>query len=102
MALRLNVEVRIYHRQPLSSVATTSAGRAKKPWGRCWEGLGSHGRDMGVESTITILANKPLPNYCNSLFIDNIDELIEFKCFHKDYSETSEIVLASYFNTVKH
>jgi len=27
----------------MSSGAITSAGRAKKPWGRCWEGLGGYG-----------------------------------------------------------
>jgi hypothetical protein len=34
---------RFTSRQPISSVATTSAGRAKKEWGRCWEGVVSMG-----------------------------------------------------------
>jgi len=46
MALRLNLEVRIYHRQPMSSGATSSAGRAKKDGGRCWEGLVGYGSGL--------------------------------------------------------
>ena len=34
-------------RQPLSSGATCSAGRAKKDWGRCWEGVVAMGVALG-------------------------------------------------------
>ena len=34
----------------MSSGATTSAGRAKKDWGRCWEGLVAMGVAVGGSS----------------------------------------------------
>ena len=42
---------RITSRQPMSSGATCSAGRQKKDWGRCWEGLVAMGVAFVIEFT---------------------------------------------------
>ena len=39
--------LRTSSRQPISSGATCSAGRAKKAWGRCWEGVVAMGVALG-------------------------------------------------------
>ena len=40
---------RFTSRQPMSSGATSSAGRAKKDWGRCWEGVVAMGVAWGMK-----------------------------------------------------
>jgi len=49
----------------MSSGATTSAGRAKKDWERCWEGLGGYG--SGFEAYSRKLQRVRKPNYLKSM-----------------------------------
>ena len=63
---------RFTSRQPMSSGATTSAGRQKKEWGRCWEGVVAIGvaRGMGGCAEAILLPTPKLtsqPRCCSSL-----------------------------------
>ena len=49
-------------RQPISSSATSSAGRQKKDWGRCWEGVVAMGVAWGMKLNTNIRPKATSPS----------------------------------------